>query len=144
MIRALLERVDLLILCGGLGPTDDDVTREAVAAALERPLAEDEAITARLRERFKARGFAMPMPEINRRQAMVPAGAVVIENTQGSAPGLWIDHGERERRAAAGTAARAEADAGRARRGPLRERCVRRAAGAARRAHRRADRVGRR
>jgi len=92
VIRALLERVDLLILCGGLGPTDDDVTREAVAAALERPLAEDEAITARLRERFKARGFAMPMPETNRRQAMVPAGAVVIENTTGSAPGLWIDH----------------------------------------------------
>jgi competence/damage-inducible protein CinA-like protein len=92
MIRVLLGRVDLLILCGGLGPTDDDVTREAVATALDRPLAEDEAITARLRERFKARGFAMPMPEINRRQAMVPAGAVVIENTRGSAPGLWIDH----------------------------------------------------
>ena len=92
MIRALLGRVDVLILCGGLGPTDDDVTREAVAAALERPLAEDEAITARLRERFKARGFAMPMPETNRRQAMVPAGAIVIENTKGSAPGLWIDH----------------------------------------------------
>src|SRR4030095_1160613 len=79
-IGALLQRVDLLILCGGLGPTDDDVTREAVAVALERPLSEDEAITVRLRERFKARGFAMPMPEINRRQAMVPAGAVVIEN----------------------------------------------------------------
>ena len=92
IIGTLLERVDLLILCGGLGPTDDDVTREAVAVALERPLAEDEAITARLRERFKARGFAMPMPETNRRQAMVPAGAVVIENTKGSAPGLWIDH----------------------------------------------------
>jgi competence/damage-inducible protein CinA-like protein len=91
VISALLERVDLLILCGGLGPTDDDVTREAVAAALDRPLAEDEAITARLRERFKARGFAMPMPETNRRQAMVPAGAEVIQNTKGSAPGLWID-----------------------------------------------------
>ena len=90
--RVLLERVDLLILCGGLGPTDDDVTREAVATALGRPLAEDEAITARLRDRFKARGFAMPMPEINRRQAMVPAGGVIIENTKGSAPGLWIDH----------------------------------------------------
>jgi nicotinamide-nucleotide amidase len=93
-IRALLERVDLLLLCGGLGPTDDDVTRDAVAEALDRPLSEDEAITARLRERFKARGFAMPMPEINRRQAMVPAGAVVIENTRGSAPGIWIDQGE--------------------------------------------------
>jgi nicotinamide-nucleotide amidase len=95
MIRALLERVDLLLLCGGLGPTDDDVTREAVSAALDRPLSEDDAITVRLRERFKARGFAMPMPEINRRQAMVPAGAVVIENTRGSAPGIWIDQGER-------------------------------------------------
>ena len=92
VISATLIRVDLLILCGGLGPTDDDVTREAVAQALGRPLSEDEAITTRLRERFKARGFAMPMPEINRRQAMVPAGAVVIENTKGSAPGLWIDH----------------------------------------------------
>ena len=92
LIGALLERVDVLILCGGLGPTDDDMTREAVAAALNRPLAEDHAITERLRERFKARGFAMPMPETNRRQAMVPAGAVVIENTKGSAPGLWIDH----------------------------------------------------
>lgn len=92
IISALLERVDLLILCGGLGPTDDDVTREAVAVVLGRPLAEDEAITARLRERFKARGFAMSMPETNRRQAMVPAGAAVIENTKGSAPGLWIDH----------------------------------------------------
>jgi nicotinamide-nucleotide amidase len=92
IISALLGRVDLLILCGGLGPTDDDVTREAVAVALDRPLAEDEAITARLRERFKARGFAMPMPETNRRQAMVPAGAALIQNTKGSAPGLWIDH----------------------------------------------------
>jgi nicotinamide-nucleotide amidase len=92
VIREWLPHVDLLILCGGLGPTDDDVTREAVAIALNRPLAENEAITARLRARFKARGFAMPMPETNRRQAMVPAGAVVIENTKGSAPGLWIDH----------------------------------------------------
>jgi nicotinamide-nucleotide amidase len=95
MIRALLERVDLVLLCGGLGPTDDDITRDAVAAALDRPLSEDEAITVRLRERFKARGFTMPMPETNRRQAMVPAGAMVIENTRGSAPGIWIDQGER-------------------------------------------------
>jgi len=56
-VRSLLARVDVLILSGGLGPTDDDVTREAVSAALGRPLAEDEAITTRLRERFKARGF---------------------------------------------------------------------------------------
>ena len=92
---ALLSRVDLLVLCGGLGPTDDDMTRDAVAIALGRSLAEDEAITARLRARFAARGFTMPMPENNRRQAMVPAGARVIENTRGSAPGLWIDYDDR-------------------------------------------------
>jgi nicotinamide-nucleotide amidase len=94
-LRSMLGQVDLVILCGGLGPTDDDVTREAVAAVLQRALSEDEAITARLRARFEARGYPGPMPEINRRQAMVPSGAVVIENTRGSAPGLWIDHDER-------------------------------------------------
>ena len=95
LLAGELARVDLVILCGGLGPTDDDVTREAVASALGRPLAEDETITAFLRARFAARGFAMPMPENNRRQAMVPAGARVIQNTRGSAPGLWIDYGDR-------------------------------------------------
>jgi competence/damage-inducible protein CinA-like protein len=95
LLGTALARVDLVVLSGGLGPTDDDVTRDAVAVALGRPLAEDEAITARLRARFAARGFTMPMPENNRRQAMVPAGARVIENTRGSAPGLWIDHDDR-------------------------------------------------
>jgi nicotinamide-nucleotide amidase len=95
LLNAMLARVDLVILSGGLGPTDDDVTREAVATALDRPLAEDERITAHLRARFASRGFKMPMPENNRRQAMVPAGARVIENAKGSAPGLWIDHDER-------------------------------------------------
>ncbi|HKE88254.1 MAG TPA: competence/damage-inducible protein A [Vicinamibacterales bacterium] len=95
LLAGLLERVDLVILCGGLGPTDDDVTREAVAEALGRPLAEDEAITAFLRARFATRGFAMPMPENNRRQAMVPAGARVIQNPRGSAPGLWIEQDDR-------------------------------------------------
>jgi nicotinamide-nucleotide amidase len=95
VFRALLDHADLIVFCGGLGPTDDDVTREVVAAVLGRPLAEDAAITAHLRARFIARGFQVPMPEINRRQAMVPAGARVIENTRGSAPGLWIDDGDR-------------------------------------------------
>ena len=93
--RAVLDRVDLVVFSGGLGPTDDDVTREAVAGALGRPLAEDEEITARMRGRFAARGYTVPMPEINRRQAMVPAGARVVENTRGSAPGLWLDEDER-------------------------------------------------
>ena len=91
--RAALARVDLVVFSGGLGPTDDDLTREVVAGVLERPLREDEAMTARLRARFAARGYTMPMPEINRRQAMVPAGARVIENPNGSAPGLWLDQG---------------------------------------------------
>ncbi len=95
VFRALRELADLVVFSGGLGPTEDDITREVVAKALNRPMAEDERISARLRERFAARGFAMPMPESNRRQAMVPAGARVIENAHGSAPGLWFDDGER-------------------------------------------------
>ena len=92
-VRGALERVDLLVCSGGLGPTDDDVTREVVADVLNRALAEDERIAARIRARFQSRG--MKMPEINRRQAMVPAGGRVIENANGTAPGLWIDEGHR-------------------------------------------------
>ena len=84
-----LLRADVVILTGGLGPTADDITRDAVAFTLQRPLAEDPAILASLRERFAARGF--PMPEINRRQAQVPMGATTLANANGSAPGLWID-----------------------------------------------------
>lgn len=92
-VRTALDRVDLLICSGGLGPTDDDVTREVVAQVLHRPLVEDEAITAWIRARFESRG--MQMPEINRRQAMVPSGAVVLRNVKGTAPGLWLEEGER-------------------------------------------------
>jgi nicotinamide-nucleotide amidase len=88
-VRAALERVDLLVCCGGLGPTDDDVTREAVAEVLRRTLAEDDRIVARIEARFAAR--RIEMPAINRRQAMVPAGATVIDNANGTAPGLWLE-----------------------------------------------------
>ena len=84
-----LERVDLVVLTGGLGPTEDDVTREVVAERLGLPLEEDEAITNAIRRRFELRGWNMP--EINRRQAMVPRGAVVLPNANGTAPGLWIE-----------------------------------------------------
>ena len=93
--RAARERADLVVFSGGLGPTDDDVTREAVAGVLGLPLVEDESITEALRARFRARGFPMPMPENNRRQAFVPAGARVLPNARGSAPGVWIDDGPR-------------------------------------------------
>jgi nicotinamide-nucleotide amidase len=86
-----LRRADLVILTGGLGPTDDDLTRESIADALGLELIEDPAITARIRQRFEARG--MPMPEVNRRQAMVHRGATSLPNSQGSAPGILIATG---------------------------------------------------
>ena len=89
-VRSALVRVDLLVICGGLGPTEDDLTRETVAGVLERPLCEDAAIVERLRARFARRGWEMP--ENNRRQARVPAGAVVLDNPRGTAPGLWLEH----------------------------------------------------
>ena len=92
-VREALERVDLLVCCGGLGPTDDDLTRPVVADVVQRRLVEDETITSRIRARFEGRG--LQMPEINRRQAMVPEGARVLANANGTAPGLWIDHGDR-------------------------------------------------
>jgi len=81
---------DILILMGGLGPTEDDRTRDAVAGALGRRQYTDEAVAASLRKRFSARG--MVMPEINLRQAMVVEGATLLENPKGSAPGQWIEN----------------------------------------------------
>ncbi len=86
-----LSRHRVLILTGGLGPTDDDLTREVVAAHLELPLDEDPAIVEAMEKRFAARGWKMPAN--NRRQAQVPRGAVVLQNPHGTAPGLWIEHG---------------------------------------------------
>ncbi len=83
---------DLVVVTGGLGPTEDDITREAVARVLDAPIEVDETIVDRIRERFARRG--MTMPEINRRQAMVPRGAVVLPNPNGTAPGLWFERGQ--------------------------------------------------
>jgi nicotinamide-nucleotide amidase len=91
LVRRSLERVDLLVLTGGLGPTDDDLTREVVSGVLGRPLHEDPAIVASIAQRFERRGLRMP--EVNRRQAMVPEGAVVLANPNGSAPGLYLEEG---------------------------------------------------
>jgi nicotinamide-nucleotide amidase len=90
IIDGALTWADLIVVTGGLGPTEDDITRDAVAAVLGVPLDCDEAIVERLRERFAKRG--MTMPDINRRQAMVPRGAVVLPNPNGTAPGLWLGH----------------------------------------------------
>jgi nicotinamide-nucleotide amidase len=92
-VRLALERADLVILTGGLGPTDDDLTRDVVADVLELPMEEDPAIVAGIEARFARRG--LKMPAINRRQAMVPRGATVLDNPNGSAPGLLIEVGDR-------------------------------------------------
>ncbi len=88
-IRNALERSDLVLVSGGLGPTDDDRTRDAACRALGISMRLDEGILAGLRQRFAKRG--MGMPEVNRKQAMVPEGASVLENRRGTAPGLFIE-----------------------------------------------------
>jgi nicotinamide-nucleotide amidase len=90
ILRGALSRAELVILTGGLGPTDDDLTREAVAETLGLTLHEDPAIIAQIQERFAARGLRMPA--VNRKQAMVPQGARVLANPRGTAPGLAIEH----------------------------------------------------
>ena len=91
VLTAALASADLIVCTGGLGPTEDDITREALARVLGVPLEIDDAVVERIRARFTRRGLAMP--DINRRQAMVPRGAAVLENRRGTAPGLWIEHG---------------------------------------------------
>jgi nicotinamide-nucleotide amidase len=91
VIEGALAWADLIVITGGLGPTEDDMTRDAVARVLGLALDVDESIVDRLRDRFARRG--MTMPEINRRQAMVPRGAAVLPNPNGTAPGLWIEKG---------------------------------------------------
>ena len=87
--RALADG-DLVVVTGGLGPTPDDVTREAVAALLGRPLRLDLELEAALRTRYHAAGYG-DFPETNLRQAMVPQGARVLANASGTAPGLALE-----------------------------------------------------
>jgi nicotinamide-nucleotide amidase len=91
MFALAVEAADLVVCTGGLGPTGDDITREAVSRAFGMPLDVDEAIVDGIRARFERRG--MKMQEINRRQGQVPRGATVIPNGFGTAPGLWIERG---------------------------------------------------
>ena len=87
-LRHALDLVDAVFLTGGLGPTEDDLTREVIAQVLETPLVEDVKIVDQIRARFSSRG--MRMPEVNRRQALVPKGATLLPNPRGTAAGLWI------------------------------------------------------
>ena len=85
-LRAMLAEADAVIVCGGLGPTHDDVTREAIADVMGTTLERDEAVADVIRDLFASRGRRMA--DNNLRQADVPAGASVIPQTRGTAPGL--------------------------------------------------------
>jgi nicotinamide-nucleotide amidase len=88
-IRYDIERADLLILTGGLGPTEDDLTREALAEALGLEMEVDQSIIDRIAARFAARGWTMP--EVNKRQANVFRGQTTLTNERGTAPGFHIE-----------------------------------------------------
>ncbi|MGA9640298.1 MAG: competence/damage-inducible protein A [Terriglobales bacterium] len=86
--KLAMRRSDIIIFSGGLGPTEDDLTREAVAEALGLALRRDAEVLAKLEERFARRGYKFSAN--NAKQADVIANAVVLPNTMGTAPGQWI------------------------------------------------------
>ena len=88
-VRRAISRSEIVILSGGLGPTEDDVTREAVAEALDRKLVFHPEIAEALEQRFAQ--YKRKMAEINKRQAFVIEGADVLPNDRGTAPGQWIE-----------------------------------------------------
>jgi nicotinamide-nucleotide amidase len=90
-IRRALGAAQFVVISGGLGPTEDDLTRDAVAMALDRRQVFNPAINDAIEQRFRTMNRAMP--EINRRQAMVIEGAYVLSNDRGTAPGQWIEEG---------------------------------------------------
>lgn len=89
-MRYALEHAELLILSGGLGPTEDDLTRDAVAQLCRRTLLFSQDICAWLEERF--RRLNRKMAEVNKRQAFVVEGAEILANERGTAPGQWVEH----------------------------------------------------
>jgi nicotinamide-nucleotide amidase len=90
-VRDALERTGAVITTGGLGPTADDRTRPTIGALFGRALRRDDTVLAAIEARFRAFGIHRPMPASNVVQAMVPAGARVLANHHGTAPGLWLE-----------------------------------------------------
>jgi len=91
LVKDAVKRSRIVITTGGLGPTEDDITRKVVARALGRRLALDENVLNEIRARFQS--FGVAMPERNSRQAMVIDGAEVLPNPNGTAPGLYLEEG---------------------------------------------------
>ncbi|HKS29583.1 MAG TPA: competence/damage-inducible protein A [Pyrinomonadaceae bacterium] len=92
-IRDALRRSSVIIMTGGLGPTEDDITRKIAARAMNRRLIFNEKVLEEIRTKFRA--FGRTMPEINSRQAMIIEGAEILSNPNGSAPGMYIEHENR-------------------------------------------------
>lgn len=92
-LRSTLANADAVIMCGGLGPTHDDLTREAIAAVMGVELVMDDELADVILEMFASRGRRMPAN--NLRQAMVPVGATIIPQTRGTAPGLICPVGDK-------------------------------------------------
>ncbi|VTT98110.1 competence damage-inducible protein : CinA-like protein OS=Singulisphaera acidiphila (strain ATCC BAA-1392 / DSM 18658 / VKM B-2454 / MOB10) GN=Sinac_1552 PE=3 SV=1: MoCF_biosynth: CinA [Gemmataceae bacterium] len=92
VFRTACERADLVISTGGLGPTQDDLTREVIAAVAGVPLEEDPVSLAHIKEMFARRGRVMP--DRNHVQALLPKGAEAIYNVCGTAPGVWAKVGK--------------------------------------------------
>lgn len=88
-ISSSLVRSDIIFLIGGLGPTEDDRTREVVASTLGKKLMFKEQILNKIKQRFERRGFEMP--SVNNKQAYIIEGSSVLENKHGTAPGLWLE-----------------------------------------------------
>ena len=105
-VRRAMSRAEIVILSGGLGPTEDDVTRDAVALALDRKLIFHPEIADQLEQRFRQAN--RKMAEVNRRQAFIIEGAEILPNDRGTAPGQWIDESQTSHHAAARPAARVE------------------------------------
>ena len=89
-LQTALGRADVVILSGGLGPTQDDLTKETAASVLEMPLVEDAHSRERIEEYFKNSQFKI-ITDNNWKQAMVPKGAIVVDNDNGTAPGLIME-----------------------------------------------------
>ena len=94
-LERALDRSDLVIMTGGLGPTDDDLTRESIAAALGEELYIDEDMSRALEAFFKSRGLGFP--ERNRKQAGLVPSASAILNPRGTAPGWWVEKNHPEK-----------------------------------------------
>jgi len=89
VVREALSRADLVITTGGLGPTSDDLTRDSIARLLDRPLRENAAVLDQIKQFYTQRKRAMP--ERTRVQALVPEGALVLQNSHGTAPGILVE-----------------------------------------------------